>query len=284
MPDDIEEPIERLTTGEYLVRATFPGAELRASQDGSPPVMFGHLALFNEWAKVDSVVEGRFIERIAPGAFAKTIAESRSRIQPIYDHGRDVQFGRRPLGKITELREDERGVYYEVGLFDTPLIRSELLPGLSGGAYGASFRFRPTKRPTTNYSPPRSAYNPQQWPEVTVHELEMAEFGPTPFPVYAGATAGARSMTDEIVMAGFARDPEYLRSLMAAAHVALPDAGAEPAHSDEGSREQDRADEQPPPQDAATVKTTGPAPAGPSDSRPRRFRTREEFIEWISRS
>jgi HK97 family phage prohead protease len=164
-----------------------------ASAADAPPTMFGTLALFNQWTPVDSPVEGQFMERLAPGSFTKTIAENLRRIQVIYDHGQDAQLGRKPLGKITALRSHDRGVDFEVQLFaDTAYVR-ELLPALRGGSFGSSFRFKPIKVDTTR-NPSRSAYNPDGWPEKTIRELRLVEFGPTAFPVYDGTSAGVRSV------------------------------------------------------------------------------------------
>ena len=47
--------------------------ELRAEGDGDGNTMFGHFAVFNDWTEINSMFEGRFLERLAPGAFADTI-------------------------------------------------------------------------------------------------------------------------------------------------------------------------------------------------------------------
>src|SRR3972149_7305913 len=54
-----------------LVRAIFPGPELREHGTGMP-TLHGYLAVFDQWAKIDSAFEGTFMERVAAGAFSKT--------------------------------------------------------------------------------------------------------------------------------------------------------------------------------------------------------------------
>jgi HK97 family phage prohead protease len=218
---------------DYAVRAVFPGPEMRDGEQEARPIMFGHLAVFDEWAKIDSRVEGQFMERVAPGSFAQTIKQNRSRIRVIYDHGQDPRFGRHPLGPIQELREDQRGPYYEVPLLDNSTNR-DLLPGLRAGVYGTSFKFRAVKVDRPVYPTKETEWNPDRWEERTIRELEMVEFGPTPFPVYAGPTAGVRSLTDEYRITQLGIDPEQLRALLTS--IALPTDGAAEAHSDEGSR------------------------------------------------
>src|SRR4051795_9208562 len=99
---------------ENLFRAVYPGAELRAAEHGDGPTMVGHFAVFNQWTEINSAFEGRFLERVAPGAFRKTFAEQRDRMRVLFQHGRDPQIGDKPLGPIRELREDGTGAYYEV--------------------------------------------------------------------------------------------------------------------------------------------------------------------------
>jgi HK97 family phage prohead protease len=195
-----------------LYRALMPGPELRDDGDGGMPTLAGHFAVFNEWTEVDSVFEGRFLERIAPGAFAKTIAEGKAGMKVLFQHGRDPQIGDKPLGPIRSLVEDKTGAAYEVPLLDTSYNR-DLLPGLKAGLYGASFRFKVT-REDFNDTPKRSAYNPDGLPERTITEAAVREFGPVTFPAYSGATAGVRSLTDEFLFERMLRDPDKLRQLI----------------------------------------------------------------------
>lgn len=197
-----------------LLRAlTVPAAaEFRDDTDGEAGIMTGHFAVFNEPTTIDSYYEGRFIERIAPGAFADTFEARGDQIRVLYDHGADPAIGNKPLGVPTVLREDKRGAYYEVELFDTAYV-SELKPALRAGQLGASFRFRVTSEDWTE--PTRaSKTNPERLPERTITGIELYEFGPVTFPAYDSATAGMRSMTDE----WFGRmldDPEFAERLAA---------------------------------------------------------------------
>jgi phage head maturation protease len=86
----------------------------------------------------DRGVEGHFLERVAPGAFANTIRENRDRIRCLFHHGRDPHIGNAVLGLIRTLEPDT--TRYEVDLLDVDYNR-RLIPGLKAGLYGASFRF-----------------------------------------------------------------------------------------------------------------------------------------------
>lgn len=177
---------------ETLVRA-HPGLHLRELGE-KPPVMFGYLARFDEWAEIDSDFEGHFMERVAPGAFKKTITENKGRMRALFQHGQDPQIGDKPLGPIEVLEEDRQGAYYEVPLLDAPYVRETILPGLRAGLYGASFRFAVQREEFKRDTMP-SDYNPKGLPERTLKELALREFGPVTFPAYDTATAGVRSLT-----------------------------------------------------------------------------------------
>lgn len=182
-----------------LVRALPAALELRA--DGDSPTMFGHFAVFNRWTLIDSFFEGTFLERIAPGAFKKTFSENRDSIKVLAEHGYDPTIGKRALGTINILREDEEGGYYEVSLVDAQDVRELILPRLRQNLYGASFRFS-VIREEIDEEPGTSTENPKGMPERTIKECRLFEFGPVTFPAYADASASARSsmysMTDEV--------------------------------------------------------------------------------------
>jgi HK97 family phage prohead protease len=243
-----------------LVRAQPGDFELRSSEGTGMPTMVGHFAVFDQWTEINSAFEGRFLERIAAGAFAKTFAENRDAIRVTFNHGKDPQLGDKVLGPIAALEEDTEGARYEVPLLDTTYNR-DLLPGLEAGLYGSSFRFRVLKEEFAN-APRKTSRNPDRLPERTITEAQVFEFGPVTYPAYAGASAGVRSLTDIYVLDRLTSDPELLAQLLAGFREthALPDARAEAKpHSDEGSRSKAQA-------------------ATPT----KRFRTREEYLAWIS--
>ena len=180
-----------------LYRA-LPGIEMRADDDG-PATIVGHFATFNRWTEIHSWVEGDFLERIAPGAFAKSMAEQGERIKVLFDHGHDPQLGNKPLGRIANLREDEVGAAYEVELIDTDYNRDFVIPAVQAGLLGASFRFSVVEE-SWNDRPERSEHNPGGLKERTIQQVRLFEFGPVTFPAYPdGTTVGMRSMTDHFV-------------------------------------------------------------------------------------
>lgn len=222
-----------------LVRAVYPAVELRANEDEptGPPRLTGHFSKFNEWTEIDSLWEGRFMERILPGAFKRTFNNNRDRIRALFQHGQDPVVGDKPLGPIDVLEEDAEGARYEVPLLDTSYNR-DLIPGLEAGLYGSSFRFSVVKE-ELNQKPKRSDHNPEGLPERSISEAKVFEFGPVTFPAYAGATAGVRSLTDIYALNRFVREPDKLAELLESMRAeALPGPEAQP-HSDEGTRQAD---------------------------------------------
>ena len=157
------------------------------------------------------------------------------------------------LGKVSSLTEDDRGAAYEVDLF--PSVPPLIMDGLRAGEYGSSYRFR-VLREEWDDQPSESDYNPSGLPERTVKEAEVYEFGPVTYPAYAGATAGIRSMTDEFMLYEPARkNPSHLAEVI---EYNLPT----PA--------------------AATSAPETPEPEPEPKPKPVRFRTREEYLQWLS--
>ena len=193
---------------ENIVRSA-PGIELTRSGESGMPTLRGHFSVFDTWTTIDSAWEGTFRERVAPGAFTKTIQENRNNIKVLFQHGKDPQVGDKPLGAISDLREDETGAYYEVPLLDTSYNR-DLLPGLEAGLYGASFRFK-VLREDFDRKPEASDHNPDGLPERTIKEAALYEFGPVTFGAYPTATAGVRSLTDDYIAQTIFGDAERAR-------------------------------------------------------------------------
>jgi HK97 family phage prohead protease len=217
-----------------VVRALMPRAtELRAAGgDGeaeaeapSMPTLVSRFSPFDTWYEIDSIFEGRFLERTTKGAFRKTIKENRGNVKVLFDHGYDTQIGNKVLGAVDDLREDDDSAVGEVPLFDTSYNR-DLLPGLEAGVYGSSFRFR-VIRDEWNDDPGRSDSNPDGIPERTIKEVRLFEFGPVTFPANPDATAGVRCLTDIYYERVRSRDPRRVEDLLSRARaLRTPDAGA----------------------------------------------------------
>ena len=151
-------------------------------------------AIFNRWQEINSPSEGRFLERISPSAYRKSLKESFGNIWAILSHGKDPSLGSSVLGNIASIREEADRAVARVNLFRS--VPGLLLDGFRAGVYGASFRGEPIKS-KTEYRPGRSRHNPEGMPEITRLEIRLRDIGPTPFAAYEGtmvASAAGESL------------------------------------------------------------------------------------------
>jgi len=233
-PEDTAADLPRLR--ENLVRGAEPMA-LRSEgepSDGRLGTITGTLVNYGQWYEVDSRLEGKFMERVMPGAFAKTFAENRSRMQIIFDHGQDRAIGRKPLGPLEDVQDTVQRLDYSGALLDTSYNR-DLAPGLRAGVYGSSHLFTIPNRDgeSWNFHPVPTPANPEGLPERTIREARIKELGPTPFPVATGTVAGMRSLTDDYFKRAIEGETPTDDGAEAESHSdEPPEDGAESAHSE----------------------------------------------------
>jgi HK97 family phage prohead protease len=178
--------------------------------DGRLGTLQGYAAVFNEDTEIDSW-EGRFVERIAPGAFKKTLSDRGDKIKVLFNHGFDPQIGDKPLGRPSIQQEDARGLYVEVPLDDTSYNKDLVASLRSGALDGMSFRFSVTR---DEWDESRA-----DMPIRTLKEVRLYEYGPVTFPAYEATEAGVR-----------ARDAYQAYR---AQKISSPDAAADPGTSEE---------------------------------------------------
>ena len=154
--------------------------ETRADGDGLS--MSGYAAVFNSPTTIDSW-EGRFEETIARGAFTKSISERMPIL--LFEHGKHPLLGSIPLGAISSLKEDSRGLKVEARLFDNMITRPVIDAIAAGAIDGMSFRFQVVNE-TWDYDSSDIA-------QRTITELRCMELGPVVFPAYADTSVGVRS-------------------------------------------------------------------------------------------
>ena len=85
----------------------FPEMEARAETEGDVITISGHGAVFNKWYRVWD-----FQERIAPGAYVKTLAEDPD-IRGMFNHNPEFLLGRTKSGTI-DVSTDKRGLKYVI--------------------------------------------------------------------------------------------------------------------------------------------------------------------------
>lgn len=251
-----------------VTRAYASPVEAAGRGENGMPVMRGQFSTFDDPYEINSHIEGRFLETVAPGAFDRTIAESRHQMKVLYDHGKDPSIGNKVLGPIDDLTPDAR---YTVPLFDTSYNR-DLAPGLEAGVYGSSHRFAVISD-EWDYHPRRTARNPEGIPERRITEARVYEFGPVTFPANPSATAGLRSTTDDFYQrsADATAYESVLRSAEAARLPLMAKAPTEGSpQTDAGEPRSPETDAQRPPEPPPTEEartTQDPPEGGSSDSK-----------------
>lgn len=173
-----------------IVRATDTAVQ---KADGNE--LHGHFAVFNTWTEIDNWIEGHFMERIAPGAFAETITAKADKIRVLYTHGFDSVVGMKPIAVPIEFAEDDTGGTYRATMLDAPYAQ-DLKPAIAASQMGASFRGVVTEEVWTKPTE-ASEWNPSMVEERTITKIDLMEVGPCTFGAYSGATSGMRSQNEQ---------------------------------------------------------------------------------------
>ena len=225
----------------------------RADEDvtGDGLTLEGHAAVFNEPTTIDSW-EGHFEEVISPGAFKRTIDRKGPRgIRLQFDHGSHPLVGSIPIGSLTELKEDDHGLFVRARLHDNWLIQPVRDAIRDGSVSGMSFRFRVVK---------------EEWddsgdlPVRTLREIELFEVGPVVWPAYDQTSVGVRAQE----IAAALMDPEQRVAVARALLAGTSDDGDEPSPDPDEPVPSDDPDESR--DDEPAVDETDSAEPGDSDS------------------
>jgi len=157
--------------------------EFRVAKSEDGLTLDGYGAVFNQWTEIEDYM-GAYRERIAPGAFKRTIGMRMPVLQ--FDHGTHPLIGSIPLGRITSISEDDHGLRVKARLSDNWLVQPVRDAIRDGGITGMSFRFRVVDEDWA-----RSRDDGME--ERTIREIELYEVGPVVFPAYEQTSVGVRS-------------------------------------------------------------------------------------------
>lgn len=223
------------------LRRTTPFA-LRADADGEPDdglTLDGYAAVFNRETIIDSW-EGRFKERVAPGAMKKSFRENPPRVQ--FDHGHHPLIGSIPIAAVESIREEvdpilapEGGAHIIARLHDNWLIQPVRDAIASESIDGMSFRFSVVReewhdadgKKITDEADLMGLLRRTWVDDVpdeelllrTLRELRVPELGPVVWPAYGDTSVGVRSQTLTIDL-GRLDDPEVRTKLAQAVLMA----------------------------------------------------------------
>lgn len=164
--------------------------QVRADGDGGPTLV-GYAAVFNRY----SSNLGGFVERIAPGAFAKTIQEAD--IRHLLNHDANVVLGRNRAGTL-RLAEDTTGLRYEVDLPDTQAARDLAESVRRGDITGSSFAFRVVGDDGDEWG-----LTEDDFPLRTIKQAALYDTSTVTYPAYpstqeADVAAAVRSLADRV--------------------------------------------------------------------------------------
>jgi len=222
-------PVKPRTEGSGVEFRSFEG-EIRDVGDGNTFV--GYAAVFNSDSEPLP-----FVERIAPGAFAKSLRNRKRDIRLYVNHDSNMVLASRRSGTLT-LTEDDRGLRVEAELPDTTAGRDmrELLR--AGIVDKMSFGFT-IPRGGDRWSEDGRT---RELREVALHEVSVV----TGFPAYEATTAAVRSLsalsertgmavddlseTLEALAAGEQVDPEKAEAIAALVKASQPEPEPEPAN------------------------------------------------------
>lgn len=160
---------------------TLQNLEVRSGENAEAPMIRGYAAVFNEWAEI---VPGRFRERIAPGAFKRTI--NNADVRALVNHDPNYVLGRNKAGTLN-LREDKHGLAVEIEPPDAQWARDLMVSMKRGDISQMSFGFRPV-----NWTENDNASGKML--DVTLEEVRLFDVSVVTFPAYPQTEAWARSV------------------------------------------------------------------------------------------
>jgi HK97 family phage prohead protease len=183
------------------------GLQVRAAEQGSEFVghLTGYAAVFNSPSLEFSGWEKPWTERIAPGAFKRSLTEMPD-VRALYQHDSAAIIAR--SGETLQLREDEKGLAVDIALVDTQqnrdifkLVRTGILDSMSFGFTPRSAKWEDGKDSDTR----------------TLLDVDLFEVSVVTWPAYPASSIGtARGMeigAAELVSLKAERDAQLLRDV-----------------------------------------------------------------------
>lgn len=172
-----------LSKKDYELRTVSTKFEVREEGEEKKPKIVGYAAVFDDPAPET----WGFIEKIAPGAF--TDALKNSDVRALINHDPNLILGRSKAGTLT-LKEDEKGLYYEIDPPNTTYANDLMESMRRGDIDQSSFQF---------------VVEVEEWddsgdvPVRTIKKVsELRDVSPVTFPWYPTTESGLRSRADVI--------------------------------------------------------------------------------------
>lgn len=169
-------------------------------RDQAKPRFTGYAAVFNSTTEL----WGGFFERVAPGAFAKSIKADD--IRALWNHNSDHLLGRTKAGTLI-LEEDSRGLRYEIIRPETSLARDLEVLIKRGDVTQSSFGFNIVEQ-ALKYDKPNDSVT------RTLVEVRLFDVSPVTFPAYESTEVHVRandrngSENGEVIVVGEIKPPQ----------------------------------------------------------------------------
>lgn len=141
----------------------------------------GYVVKFNERSQL---IYGYFYERVAAGAFAKSLEENT--IKALWNHRTDYVLGS-TKNKTLRLKEDDVGLYFEIDLPNNTWGTDAFESIQRGDVDGVSFGFY-VRSDAWSYLKDEDVY------ERTLLDVNLFEVSPTPFPAYLDSEVSQRGI------------------------------------------------------------------------------------------
>lgn len=179
----------------------FESIEFRQAGDNAQPVIVGYAAVFNKL----SLDLGGFREKIAPGAFTRTLKDveaGKRVVNSLFNHDRNWLLATTANGSL-RLKEDEKGLYTEMEPIITTmnghpinLIRAKAVRGMSFG-----FSVMPDGRESWDFAKAKE-------PVRTLEDVDLYDASPVVEPAYPQTSVKVRDYLKAILEAGEVPDEQ----------------------------------------------------------------------------
>jgi HK97 family phage prohead protease len=190
---DMEPPELKALMLDYEYRA-FPLTEVRVQDGDDKPKITGHAAIFNVLSEeMNPFFGGGFREKVAPGAFTKTLKEAD--IRALWNHNPEYVLGRNVVGTLT-LAEDERGLAVTILPPETTWARDLMISMKRGDVDQMSFGFRVIKDKWERYTDEEAK---ERLDIRTLLEVRLFDVSVVTFPAYPQTDAAVRAAMLDIL-------------------------------------------------------------------------------------
>jgi len=164
--------------------------EVRVEDGDGLPRIAGYAAVFDQPSEIMSDGLITYREYIKPGAFLRSLGQGAD-VRALLNHNPDFVLGRTKNGTLS-LREDGKGLWYEVTPPDTQWARDLLTTMRRGDIDQSSFAFRISQ---DEWRQAKTA-DGKKIDERLVIEAQLFDISPVTYPAYPQTTSAVRSLAD----------------------------------------------------------------------------------------